>query len=426
MKVEKISQIFLDIFELNEFQGNLKDLSEENYKKLRKNILKNNFCDPFKVWKNKGKYYILDGHQRYRVLKQMREEGEKIPKVPCDLIHCKDAKDAKRKVLAYISQYGKITDEGLYEFLDNDLNLEINELAETIDLPDFDIDKFIKGYYEEEIPKDFNYIPNIQEKTKIKPGDIFEIDGKHRIICGDSEDLETYKILFDNKKADLVFTSPPYNQTNNAPKPYDKPKAKLYLNNDDKKSKEEYFNFIIKVLNNISNFTNDDNPVLFNMAYTANSRDDYGKIIFSERNPFTVKETIIWDKLHGFAIANVGILSRRCEFIFLMSKGKKYYTNQTRKDCWFNYWDISSMGAQQEIHKACFPVELPEKAIKFFGKENGIILDCFLGSGSTLIASEKNNCICYGIELEPLYVDLTLQRYKEIFPNCQIKCINKC
>lgn len=139
----------LSIDKLVEFQGNLKDLSTINYEKLEKQIKKNGFADPFKVWFDGTNYNVLDGHQRLRVLKKMKDKGETIPKLPCDLIECKNKKQAKELVLAFTSQFGKITEEGLNEFINtNDLLTDFPELITEIDLPDFDMDKFIESNFE--------------------------------------------------------------------------------------------------------------------------------------------------------------------------------------------------------------------------------------------------------------------------------------
>ena len=82
------------------------------------------------------------------------------------------------------------------------------------------------------------------------------------------------------------------------------------------------------------------------------------------------------------------------ELVFLMSLDK-YFTNQGENEPIDNYWSISSIGAQQENHKACFPIGLPNEGIKLCSKENAIIYEPFLGSGSTMVASHQLNRKCY-------------------------------
>lgn len=137
-----------DIDELQEFQGNLKELYKDNAEKLWRQMLKNGFADPFLIWENDGRLNIISGHQRKRVLSIRREEGWEIPKVPCIPVQCADTKTAKELILACISQYGKVTDEGLYEFMvENELDPDLLKL--DFDLPNLDVDYFLDGYFGE-------------------------------------------------------------------------------------------------------------------------------------------------------------------------------------------------------------------------------------------------------------------------------------
>lgn len=132
----------LDDLEL--IQGDLKELSAENYGKLRRRIEQKGFDAPLFVWENK----ILDGTQRYRVLNKMVEDGWVLPKnqVPVCDIEAASLEEAKDRLLGYVSQYGKLTEEGLYEFLSG---MEMPDL-ETVDFPDFDLEEFKAGFLEDE------------------------------------------------------------------------------------------------------------------------------------------------------------------------------------------------------------------------------------------------------------------------------------
>lgn len=138
--------------ELIEFQGKLKDLSEENYNKLKREILNHGFSEPVSVWENNGNNYLLNGHQRFRVLKEMQAEGFFVPPIPASVIQADDEKQAKEKVLALTSQYGKITDTGLYEFM-NDAGLE-PAFLDDLRFPEIDLDKWKDSYTELGAPVD--------------------------------------------------------------------------------------------------------------------------------------------------------------------------------------------------------------------------------------------------------------------------------
>jgi hypothetical protein len=126
---------------LTPLQGDLKELSDANFEKLKRSILKHGITFPFFIWQSDGINYILDGTQRDRVLTRMTEEGYDIPPLPCALIEAKDRKEAAEKILLISSQYGKMTNNSLEEFLaENDLGFL--ELQDELELPSIDLEYF--------------------------------------------------------------------------------------------------------------------------------------------------------------------------------------------------------------------------------------------------------------------------------------------
>jgi len=133
--------VALELANLMTLQGDLKELSESNFNKLRQSILRHGITFPFFVWQNDSKNYILDGTQRDRVLTRMAEEGFHIPALPCALIEAKDRKEAAEKILLIGSQYGKMTNNSLEQFLsENDLDLMA--LNDELELPSIDLEFF--------------------------------------------------------------------------------------------------------------------------------------------------------------------------------------------------------------------------------------------------------------------------------------------
>lgn len=120
-------------------EGDLKSLSKEDFQKLRASIIRYGISYPFFVWPNGGKAYLLDGHQRDRVLREMRDEGFTVPRLPVDFIEAKDEKEAKEKILLLSSQYGKMTESSLIEFIESG-DLELGNLKEIIDFPEVNLD----------------------------------------------------------------------------------------------------------------------------------------------------------------------------------------------------------------------------------------------------------------------------------------------
>lgn len=151
---------------------NFKELTTINYEKLKQSILKENFVMSFTVWQSKDTVYIIDGHHRYKVLDLLEKEGVNVPdKLPCTFIECKDIKEAKKLVLTYSSNYAKVQEEGLYEFLNvNDFDFE--SLKNEIDIPNIDFEKFESGFLKD-------YAPENKEK------EISELELEHKCPkCG--------------------------------------------------------------------------------------------------------------------------------------------------------------------------------------------------------------------------------------------------
>jgi DNA modification methylase len=297
----------------------------------------------------------------------------------------------------------------------NQLDIDIEELGiDSVRVPG-------KGTWKQSNLTDEDFNEDEEIKTDIVSGDIIEI-GRHRLICGDSTDLQTFERVLNGKKIDCVFTSPPYNAGRDKMKSgnYSGKEKQFYKGkNTDNKTSEEYKDFLISVLNNIHCNLSETNSVFWNISYNSKSRDDYGKIIFSNENPLQVCETIIWDKGSAIMIAQHQILSRVCELIFLMSTGEQYLWNEITPAV--NVWRILSRNCQQEGHRACFPIELPSKAIEDFTNENHLIFDCFMGSGTTMAASHLLNRTCYGIERIPEYCEMTVRRLLKIDSELEVR-----
>ena len=409
----------IDYRDLIELQPNsFKDLSQKNFDKLSNSFNVHGFITPYFVWKDKGKHFILDGHQRSRVLSTLEPNGLEVPYI---LIDAKNKQEAAKKLLAIDSRYGKRTAEGEQEFLDI---FEIEQgYIEDVAVLEIEFEEAEEEIEAEE--DDFDEAPPEIPITVL--GDLYEI-GEHRLLCGDSTDSDSVAKLMNGEKFDILVTSPPYNQGNGSGDLLTNGKKEVRLYDDksaDNKSKQEYYDFLISILNTAFIFKNDIHSICWNVSYNAKSRDDYGKIIFSKDNPFTVHETIIWDKGHSINLPQIGIYSRRCEFVFIMSDYDKYLTSQTYNDCRWNVWNISSNKSQttgeQTEHRAAYPIEFASKMITDFSLINNLIYEPFTGSGTTMVAAHQLNRKCYGMELDCRYADVIVKRMLKLDKTLNIK-----
>lgn len=327
----------------------------------------------------------------------------------------------------WIEKAEDLTDEQVkaYRLADNKLNesewqmdLAIEELKglsdEMFDLTGFDRDLLIEpDEKDDEIPEN---VP-----TRAKTGDVWAL-GRHRVLCGDSTKKEDVEVLMRGVKAKMIFTSPPYNMGGG-----------MYETYEDNLKREEYIKFNLDVLkvyqNHLKGF------VFWNISYNKNARDEFIEIIYRIIKETGLKflELIVWNKKHALPITSREMLTRQFEDIllvgdeesvgqdmelFFMGRNDKraYFNKKTQKGI-SNYWEIGTNKTQLENHLACYPVALPVKGIITMTNENDIVCDPFLGSGSTLIAAEKTGRICYGMEIDPCYVDIIIERYEQYAGN---------
>jgi DNA modification methylase len=254
-------------------------------------------------------------------------------------------------------------------------------------------------------------------KTDIVLGDLIEI-GQHRLLCGDSTDSDAVARLMDGQRADMVFTSPPYNANASVNG------KKLYEDNQlDNKTEEDYLKFLDETKDSFYTILKSKGIVCWNIMYNNNSRQSFIKNVnrFIESG-LLLTETIIWKKN---AIPLSKGLSRAFEFIFIFQKDELDFSYQEKHSYNENVWEISNAKTQIETHKACFPVELPSNGIKLFTKENMIVFEPFTGSGTTMVAAHQLNRKCFGMELDPKYCQVIVDRMQKLDPSLEIKINGK-
>jgi len=148
IEIRCTAAVNLNLGDLTPLQGDLKELNQGNFDKLKQSILKHGITFPFFIWQQEGTNFILDGTQRDRVLKTMVDDGYEVPPLPCALIEAKDRREAAERILLISSQYGKMSNESLYEFISKN-ELGFLELEEMLDLPQINLEEFKLGWLQE-------------------------------------------------------------------------------------------------------------------------------------------------------------------------------------------------------------------------------------------------------------------------------------
>ena len=391
----------MNIAEMTEFQGGLKKRNDIDCDKIKLSILKYGFSFPFFVWKNEGKNYILDGHGRFLTLCKMQKDGYLIPDLPIVEVQAKDKAEAKQKLLRLNSQYGKMTKESVLEFAD-DIDLNFEEIA----LPDTVIEFSDQSEEEPQETQGDDDIPDVMKEPMSKRGEMYEL-GNSILMCGDSTNAEDVARLMGGEKADIAFTSPPYNVGNSTVAIPAGKKSKYDGENIDNKSVEDYRKF----LNDYLALTLEYCEYSFmNIQSLCNNKIALIECLYDNKDFFA--DTIIWDKINGQPAMGKNILNSVFEYVHIFSKkGNRVIGTKEFRGTLNNIIHISKQTKNEfaKEHNATFPVEFAEFFIKNFSEK--LVYEPFGGTGTTLIACEKYNRSCRCMELSEKYCDVIRKRY---------------
>lgn len=354
-------------------------VNEDAIEVVKKSLQEFGFQQPLVLDKN---YEIIVGHTRYNASKKLGLK--ELPCVIADNLNEERIKAYRimdNKSAEFASwNYGLLTKE-MTDLLQADYDLDFTGFTdeELADLGlDFDLDEFA-----EEGLTDEDEAPALENEPVTKLGDVWVL-GNHRIMCGDSASIDNIDKLMDNNKADLVFTDPPYNID------YQDLQGKHEKIKNDKMSDEDFVDFLTQTIHGCEQMY-----VCCSWQYVHLFKEAMIKI---GRSP---KAMIVWDKVNP--AQHLDKYYKQHELIL-------YYGDfGGHKTLRGDVWKIKRQ--RNELHPTMKPVELIDIALKDQeGKTK--VADYFLGSGSTLIACEKNRRVCYGMELDPKYCDVTIKRWQ--------------
>lgn len=387
--MEKEMQYYLaDVSELIPYVRNARTHSEAQVAQIAASIREFGFLSPILVAEDNT---ILAGHGRLAAALKLG-----LKKVPC----VKENHLTETQKRAYIIADNKLS---LNAGWDNELlAVELSELEGA----DFNLD--LLGFDEAELSgifdadkdvsdDDFDVEKELEEPCFSKTGDIWML-GKHRIICGDSTDSFTFEKLLGETKVNLVCTDAPYfvNLENASGK----------IKNDDLSDKEGY-EFLMKVFTNFKNSMAADASI-YEFYATMKARVFYDAF---EDAGFKVAAGLIWKKPRAPLMRTDWKFNMEPIIYGWRKDGKHKWYGDQKQTAVFEFDGIKNSKEEGCGHPSSKPVPLIAYLIKQSTQTNSLVLDGFLGSASTLIACEQIGRVCFGVELEPKFIDVAVKRY---------------
>jgi len=442
IKTESIRWKYLQFIQ----QDTFKEWVESGDEKLFRSLLKYQFVDPFKVWEKDGKLFCLDGKHRWKDLNKAIELGIDIPELlPATFIDCRDEKEAAELVLIYSSRYAQITQQGLFDFIQQ-YELNYGDIKQHMDIPDFSTDRFEQKFDLFQVGEAEEPEAETDGELIVKIGDIFDING-HRIICGSFLEPLVQSSLMDGRKARILICDPPYNLPANFFTNKDEKRHKNFAMGAGEMTDEEFVLFLESIMRAGLLHTIEGSIHYIFMDWrhvwhmTEAGRRVYGSVV--------PKQLCVWNKdmmangsfyraKHELCFAfstpqskalwnkdlldHGGFYKDENELVFIFKAGDedvKHLSHLELADrIRTNVWDYPSATSianpdryELKNHPTPKPVRMIADAILDTTNEKDIVIDWFLGSGTCLIACEQTGRYCYGSDIEPRYIQSIIKRY---------------
>ena len=365
------------------YQNNARTHSPAQIQKLRSSLREFGFVNPVIIDRD---YNVIAGHGR---IAAAREEG--IAEVPCVFVD--HLTEAQKK--AYILADNRMAmDAGWDEEL---LRVELEALTEMgfeLGMTGFD-DKELAALFPTEEAKedDFDVDAELQKPTFTKSGDVWTL-GRHRLICGDSTKDETYALLMDGVKANLVITDPPYNVN------YEGSAGKI---KNDNMANDKFYEFLLAAFQNMESVMAPDASIY---VFHADTEGLNFRRAFADAG-FYLSGCCIWKK-QSLVLGRSPYQWQHEPVLYGWKKNGKHQWYTGRKET--TIWEFDKPKKNGD-HPTMKPIPLLAYPIGNSSMANSVVLDPFGGSGSTLIACEQTDRICRTIELDEKFCDVIVNRY---------------
>lgn len=376
----------VDINKLVPYARNARTHSKKQVLELRASIREFGFINPVIIDKDLN---IIAGHGRILAAK---EEG--LREVPC--VFAEHLSDAQKR--AYILADNRLAMNAGWD--EEMLAVELSELEGVdfdLSLLGFDEAELNQYLYDEENIQDddFDVDAELNKPIFTKLGDIWQL-GKHRLLCGDSTKIESYAVLMEDKKANLVITDPPYNVN------YEGSAGKI---KNDNMENSAFYQFLFDAFTGMESVMASDASIY---VFHADTEGLNFRKAFVDAG-FYLSGTCIWKK-QSIVLGRSPYQWQHEPVLFGWKKKGKHQWYTGRKES--TIWEFDKPKKNGD-HPTMKPIPLLAYPILNSSLSNSIVLDAFGGSGSTLIACEQSDRICYTIELDEKFCDVIVKRYIE-------------
>jgi len=392
-----------------------KGQTENEKETLKNSIVKNGFHDAFDVWQHDGKLLSIDGVHRKIALLELSEEGYEIPEqLPCTYVTAANETEAATIILSRNSQHSHILSAAV-------MTAAFKIPAATIEavVPQKNIEAWSENdnSITEQLTAeedDFEFEDGGIE-TDIVIGDLFEI-GVHRLLCGDSTDSDAVAKLMNGEKAEIAFTSPPYNTKENAKLSPHQSNGTKYNSYSDDLEDDEYLKLLTDFTNNSLLFSDYSFVNIQSLSGNKTALIDY---LYNLKSIYA--DTLIWNKQNAQPAMANNVLNSQFEYVHCFShKANRAIGVKEFRGTISNVIDISKQSANKiKEHNATFPVDFANFFVYNFCNKS--VLDLFCGSGTTMFVSHQLSRKCYGMELDPKYCQVIIDRMKKLDPTLIIK-----
>lgn len=384
---------------------NPKNIRTKDFERLKKQIQELGIYKPLICTPENGKYVTLGGNQRLKALQVLKHQDVEI-----SIVAAPDDATKIKYALSDNDRAGEYDDQALAELIYAAKD-KISPDLFRIDLGNtLSVEEVLNQFGPKIEAGEEDVVPEPQKEAKAKTGELYEL-GPHRLLCGDATEPKNYEALMDGKLADIVFTDPPYNVAYG-----DDGSQKFGPIMGDNMSEEQFVEFVLTFITRMKEHTKCGGAFYICSGYSS-----YPTFVYALKvTGLTFSCPIIWVKnntsmgwgdyrhKHEMVLRARRGNKKAQPILYGWNKGRHYFMDHKFEA---DVWEIARRGSQTMLHPTQKPLGLIQRALRNSSRPKEIVLDPFAGSGSTIVAAEREGRIAYAMDLDPIYIDVTIRRY---------------